>query len=224
MYYIFVTSYGTATGLYVIDIFEEETNRNFECVSSTEITTDAFVDTNNIMFATPSSGDCWSGTRQGAWYHVFALNQIIDVSTCSPLTDFMTDIRVFRGCDHVRDTGTSCNTTLVPDLSCYPQSHLQIWGAAVDGKEAEFWIFVSGANDQVGTFFLTVVKSTFPNPPHHLSGGAVAGIVIAVLFVCAAAIGGLVYLYYLNKHKGYVQLPALPSLPIIGATGSGVKV
>jgi len=211
-YYIFVTGFGSETGIFTLNIMEEIAPSNSKCSGALEVTSESWSSWDYTFYSAPSAGDCADSTGQykGLWYRVGGKNQQLDISTCNTPSHLTTVIQVFSSC--VSDVGIGCNSSFHNDGTCPPQSHVSIpTYATKDGQPTYWFVFVRGFNGEqgyIGTSFSKIPLAISSEVDGGgLSGGAIAGVIFGVMFgIAGLGAAGAVGFMYWHKRQGYKPL------------------
>ncbi|KAH3757930.1 hypothetical protein Pelo_10224 [Pelomyxa schiedti] len=157
-YYFGVTGWGNNAGFYTFDLYETPAPTNDECASPIAITFLPYVISGDTSTCVSGKSICRNNTAAaGLWYSYVGNDTEILVQTCDE-TEMDTIIEVYRGCN-------LCLT--YNDDSCLTQSQV-VFEAS---KGVTYYIFVTGYQNQRGTFFLTVANA--PSADHHTCTEAV---------------------------------------------------
>lgn len=131
--------------------------------ASVACATDPFGVSGNNTGATPTSAPSCSGVTPGSnavWYSIIGNGGLIQLDTCSPLTNFDTRISVYTG-DCSNEAGMSCVVANDDAAGSPPECELggnnllsRLSWTSISG--VEYLIIVSGLNSASGDFELTL--------------------------------------------------------------------
>jgi hypothetical protein len=157
-YYIFVTGYLGNTGVFYLAVAEAQSPTAGECKNAIEVTHYPFLSQSDTSTTTPVLDTCLQKQSAGMWYHLVGNGEPFIAHTCSLNTNFDTIIEVYLNCsDGERIGGGPCLT--YNDDYCYKQS-MVTWRSAMN---MDYWVFVTGHNNERGTYTLEIEKSSL-NP------------------------------------------------------------
>ncbi|KAH3744026.1 hypothetical protein Pelo_14586 [Pelomyxa schiedti] len=219
LYYILVSGYGSATGIFQLTVLEETPSVNDDCTGAIDLSTQIYPYTafGSNLYSIPSGGDCDVGsTTKGIWYKISGSSQTLRIDTCRTETTFDTEYEFYSGCDAATGLGTGCISTIIDDEYCVGlEAADRASSTFTTSKDANvyYWLFISGYDGAQGMAAvrvtdLTEESSSNPKDP-GLSAGAKAGIVFAVFGGVAAlgAAGFAGWWYYKKYYHPYQQIP-----------------
>ena len=153
-YWIFVTGFAGASGVFVLNVYERASMINAQCRTAVGIRSLPYYDYGLTTYCDTCNASCKEWARKGNWYEVVGNDHWITVDTCADETNFATEIEVYLACN---EYGGQICVSHNHDFDCAPKTKITFAGI----KNQLFYIFVTGADSGVmeqGFFGLTVTE------------------------------------------------------------------
>jgi len=169
-YWLYVTGFAKTAGVFVLKIYEKVPLINSQCQTAVNIVELPYYDFGLTTYCDMSNASCGKNPRKGNWYQFVGNDHWITVSTCTPETDFATEIEVYLGCS---EFGGEICVNHNHDYKCSPKTEITFAGL----KNQLFYIYVTGVDEAVmseGFFGVNVILGD--KLPSHTSSSLIQGL------------------------------------------------
>jgi hypothetical protein len=181
-YWIYVTGFASATGTFVLKIYEKVSMINAQCNTAVGIRSLPYYDFGLTTYCDMSNASCTKSARKGNWYEFVGNDHWVTISTCNEETDFATEIEVYLACS---ETGGEICVNHNHDYKCAPKTEITF--AAI--KKQLFYIFITGVDEAVmSEGFFGVSVTSGDKLPSHLSSESYEGLTAGEGFLIAVGV------------------------------------